>query len=57
MAETPKLSVEKVLKKLVRDEEAAQGPSRDKEVEALNQELKRMKAQRLRLERPSSKRD
>jgi hypothetical protein len=57
MAETPKLSVEKALKKLRESDEKSKNSSRDEKADALNEEIKRMKAQRLRLDRQSSKRD
>jgi len=57
MAETPKLSVEKALKKLRESDEKSKNSSRDKKADALNEEIKRMRAQRLRLDRQSSKRD
>jgi hypothetical protein len=52
MAETTKLSVEKALEKL----RSADGPKsasarRDEEIEALDEETRRLRAQRLRLER------
>jgi hypothetical protein len=57
MAETPKLSVEKALKKLRESDEKSKNSSRDEKADALNEEIKRMRAQRLRLDRQSSKRD
>jgi hypothetical protein len=57
MAETPKLSVEKALKKLRESDEKSKSSSRDEKADALNEEIKRMRAQRLRLDRQSSKRD
>jgi hypothetical protein len=57
MAETPKLSVEKALKKLRESDEKSKNSSRDEEADALNEEIKRMRAQRLHLDRQSSKRD
>lgn len=58
MAETKKLSVEKALNK-IRGDEAAKSRSarRDEEMDALDEEIKRMRAQRLRLERHQRKRD
>jgi len=52
MANTKKLSVEKALNKL-READARQSKStrRDEEIAALDEEIKRMRAQRLRLER------
>jgi hypothetical protein len=57
MAETSKLSVEKALAKLRESETKADSPSRDDAADKLNEEIKRMRAQRLRLDRQSSKRD
>jgi hypothetical protein len=56
MAETEKLSVEKALNKM-RESEARQDQSskREKEMDALDEEIKRMRAQRLRLERRQKK--
>lgn len=56
MADTKKLSVEKALNKL-READARQSKStqRDEQIDALNEEIKRMRAQRLRLERPPRK--
>ena len=58
MAESKKLSVEKALNK-IRSDEAAQSRSekQDKEMDVLDEEIKRMRAQRLRLERHQRKRD
>jgi hypothetical protein len=52
MAETPKLSVEKALEKL-RSAEASKSRDtrRTEEMDALDDEIKRMRAQRLRLDR------
>jgi hypothetical protein len=51
MAETSKLSVEKALKKL-RDADAPNKRARsDEKIDALEEETKRLRAQRLRLER------
>ena len=52
MAETTKLSVEKALEKL-RSADAPKSASarRDEEIEALDEETRRLRAQRLRLER------
>jgi hypothetical protein len=48
MAETTKLSVEKTLKKLrSNDEVKSKAERRDEEMEALDEETKRMRAQRL----------
>jgi len=51
MADTPKLSVEKALKKL-RDADAPKsaGKELDDKIEVLDEEIERMRAQRLRLE-------
>jgi superfamily II helicase len=52
MAETPKLSVEKTLEKLRgADPAKSKDTRRDEQIEALEEETKRMRAQRLRLER------
>ena len=52
MAETSKLSVEKALKKLRDAEEPKTKSARsDEKIHALEEETKRMRAQRLRLER------
>jgi hypothetical protein len=52
MAETTKLSVEKALKKLrSADAPKSASASRDEKTEALDEEAKRLRAQRLRLER------
>ena len=59
MAETTKLSVEKALDKL-RNADAApksKAERRDADIEALDEEIKRMRAQRLRLERHQRKSD
>jgi hypothetical protein len=58
MAETKKLSVEKALNK-IRGDEAAKSRSdrREAEMDGLDEEIKRMRAQRLRLERHQRKRD
>lgn len=58
MAETRKLSVEKALNKIRADDASkSQSTRRDEEIDALNEEIKRMKAQRLRLDRHQRKRD
>jgi len=56
MAETKKLSVEKALNKM-RESDARQAKSsrREEEMDALDEEIKRMRAQRLRLERRQKK--
>jgi hypothetical protein len=52
MAETPKLSVEKVLEKLrSADAPKSRNERRTEEMDALDDEIKRMRAQRLRLDR------
>jgi len=52
MAETPKLSVEKALEKLrAADATKSKDTRRSEEMEALDDEIKRMRAQRLRLDR------
>ncbi|MGX4769595.1 hypothetical protein [Bradyrhizobium centrosematis] len=57
MAGTTKLSVEKALEKLRRDELQKTGTEqRDEKTEALQKEIKRMRAQRQRLDPISRKR-
>ena len=58
MAETKKLSVEKALNK-IRAEDAPKSRTerRDEEMDKLDEEIERMRAQRLRLERHQRKRD
>ena len=52
MAETPKLSVEKALEKLrSADARKSKNARRTEEIDALGDEIKRLRAQRLRLER------
>jgi hypothetical protein len=52
MAETTKLSVEKALEKLRgADLQKSRSAQRDEKIEALEEETKRMRATRLRLER------
>ena len=52
MAETPKLSVEKALKKLsAADAPKSKDARRTEEMEVLDDEIKRLRAQRLRLDR------
>ena len=53
MAETTKLSVEKALNRLRKADASPKSKStrRDEEMEALDEDAKRMRAQRLRLER------
>ena len=57
MAGTTKLSVEKALDKLRKADAAPKTKSqrRDEEMDALDEEIKRMRAQRLRLERRQRK--
>jgi hypothetical protein len=59
MAETTKLSVEKALDKLRKADAAPKSKSarRDEEMEVLDEEIKRMRAQRQRLERRQRKTD
>jgi hypothetical protein len=58
MADTPKLSVEKALGKLREsDQVKSKSEQRDEEMDALDEDIKRMRAQRLRLERHQRKRD
>jgi hypothetical protein len=58
MAQTTKLSVEETLKKLrSNDEQKSKTERRDEDMQALDEETKRMRAQRLRLERLQRKRD
>ena len=60
MADTPKLSVEKALEKLrSADTRKTKDARLTEEIDALGDEIKRLRAQRLRLERPrsSTKRD
>lgn len=52
MAETPKLSVEKALEKMRGNESLKSKQERnDEKMEVLDEEIKRMREQRLRLER------
>jgi hypothetical protein len=52
MAETPKLSVEKALEKLrAADAPKSKNARMNEEMDTLNEEIKRSRAQRLRLER------
>ena len=58
MADTPKLSVEKALEKLRgRDELKSKDAQMDEKMDALDEEINRMRAQRLRLERHKRDRD
>jgi hypothetical protein len=56
MADTKKLSVEKALNKIRADDGVkSRSERRDEEMDALDEEIKRMRAQRLRLERRQRK--
>ena len=58
MAESKKLSVEKALNKIRADETPkSRSEKHDEEMDVLDEEIKRMRAQRLRLERNQRKRD
>jgi hypothetical protein len=58
MADTKKLSVEKALNKIRADDAPkSRSARRDEEMDTLDEEIKRMRAQRLRLERHRRKRD
>jgi len=58
MAEINKLSVEKALEKIrSSDATKSRDAQREQDIDALDEEIKRMRAQRLRLERPPRKRD
>lgn len=58
MAETRKLSVEQALNKIRADEATkSRSERRDEKMDELDDEIKRMRAQRLRLERHQRKRD
>jgi len=58
MGNTPKLSVEKALEKLRRDDRPkSNNERRDEEMRALDEEIQRMRAQRMRLDRPKRTRD
>jgi hypothetical protein len=58
MADTKKLSVEKALNKIRADDATkSRSARRDEEMDTLDEEIKRMRAQRLRLERHQRKRD
>jgi uncharacterized small protein (DUF1192 family) len=51
MAESPKLSVEKALNKLREaDAQKSKSAKHDEQIDALDEEIERMRAQRLRLE-------
>jgi uncharacterized protein YdcH (DUF465 family) len=53
MAETPKLSVEKALEKLRKaDAPKSRNARLTDEIQALDEEIKRLRAQRLRLQQP-----
>lgn len=56
MAETTKLSVEKALEKLRRsDQPKSKNDRRDEKADALNEEIRRMRVQRQRLDRKPGK--
>ncbi|MGY4330989.1 hypothetical protein ACVWWG_005406 [Bradyrhizobium sp. LB7.2] len=55
MAEINKLSVEKALKKLQSSDTPKKNTRRDDKIAELDEEIKRMRAQRLRLDRPPHK--
>jgi hypothetical protein len=58
MADTKKLSVEKALNKIRQDDaQTARSDRREAEMDVLDEEINRMRAQRLRLERHQRKRD
>jgi len=58
MGDDKKLSVEKALNKIRKDEaQQTRSEKRDHEMEALDEEIARMRAQRQRLERRPRKRD
>jgi hypothetical protein len=58
MADTPKLSVEKALEKMRKDDlSKSKTERRDEDMSALEDEIKRMRAQRQRLDRNTRKRD
>lgn len=57
MADTPKLSVEKALEKLrSSDQPKSKDEQHDEKMDALDEDIKRMREQRLRLERRQRKR-
>ena len=58
MADTKKLSVEKALNKIRADETPkSRSEKHDEKMDVLDEEIQRMRAQRLRLERHQRKRD
>jgi hypothetical protein len=58
MGDTPKLSVEKALEKLRgSDPPKSKNARQDEKMDALDEEIKRMRAQRLRLDRKRHKGD
>jgi hypothetical protein len=58
MADTKKLSVEKALDKIRADETPkSRSEKHDEKMDVLDEEIQRMRAQRLRLERHQRKRD
>jgi hypothetical protein len=56
MAETTKLPVGKALDKLRKDRPKSKDQQRDEKIDALDAEIRRTRAQRLRLERQAPKR-
>jgi hypothetical protein len=57
MAETTKLSIEKALEKLRSGEPKTKHARHEEKIDVLDEEIKRMRAQRLRLEQRKRKRD
>jgi hypothetical protein len=57
MADTPKLSVAKALEKLRKSDPKSKNERHDEIMSELDEEIKRMRAQRLRLKRDQHKRD
>jgi hypothetical protein len=58
MADTEKLSVEKALNKIrAEDKPKTRSEKRDEDMEVLDEEIKRMREQRARLDRHQRKRD
>jgi hypothetical protein len=58
MAETTKLSVEKALEKLRRSDQPSSKNARlDEKIDTLDEEIRRMRAQRVRLDQHYRKRD
>jgi hypothetical protein len=57
MGDTPKLSVEKALEKLRgREPPKSKNERNDEKIDALDEETRRMRARKLRLDRPKRKR-